>query len=194
MCTVQSEKVYLHIPFYETTCPLRMVNFLLPLYIFQVFILMITGLFALPEVKLRQQIATEAHVELYCNTSLDGFLPPLVYNLSIIILCGCHGFLTRKLPENFNEAWYIFVSVATTSFLWLVFLPSYFTAFYAKYKVILLASCLLLNASITIGCLFLPKMYAVYFIDEGTLKYSISTGTETNHIAPSVASESGQET
>ena len=84
---------------------------------FQVFILMITGLFALPEVKLRQQIATEAHVELYCNTSLDGFLPPLVYNLSIIILCGCHGFLTRKLPENFNEAWYIFVSVATTSFL-----------------------------------------------------------------------------
>ena len=82
------------------------------------------------------------------------------------------GFLTRRLPENFNESWYIFVSVSTTTFLWMVFLPTYFTTFYAHYQVALLATSLILNASITLLCLYVPKIYAIYFIDEEQLKYA----------------------
>ncbi len=159
----------------------------------QVIILMISGMIALPEVKLRQQIPTEKHVELYCDWSLTGFLPPLAYNLAVIILCALHGFLTRKLPENFNEAWYIFVSVSTTTFLWTVFLPTYFTTFYATNQVVLLASCLLLNAGLTLLCLYIPKIYAIYFMDETKLKFSQTLGMESSSVAPSMISNHGQE-
>ena len=148
---------------------------------------------ALPKVKLRQQVPTEKHVELYCDWSLTGFLPPLAYNLVIIILCALHGFLTRRLPENFNEAWYIFVSVTTTSFLWTVFLPTYFTSYYAINQVILLASCLLLNATITLLCLYVPKLYAIYFLDEATLKFLQTLGLQSSSIVPSVQSNHPEE-
>ncbi len=58
-----------------------------------------------PTVKLRQQVATEKHVELFCSLPLEGFLIPLSYNLILIVLCALYGFLTRRLPENFNESW-----------------------------------------------------------------------------------------
>ncbi len=147
---------------------------------------MVSGMVALPEVKLRQQIPTERHIELYCDWSLTGFLPPLTYNLAIIILCALHGFLTRKLPENFNDAWYIFVSVTTTSFLWMVFLPTYFTSIYASNQVILLASCLLLNAAISLLCLYCPKLYAIYFLDEAELKIAPSMAIGSSTVNPSV--------
>ena len=86
---------------------------------------------------LRQQVPTEQYVEILCSLPLSGLIPPLSLNLLFVLVCAVYGFLTRKLPENFNESWYIFVSVATTTFLWLVFLPAYFTAFYAVHQVII---------------------------------------------------------
>ena len=136
----------------------------------------------LPEVKTRQQIVIKKHVELYCDSSLQGFLPPLAYNMALIISCGIHAFLTRQLPENFNEAWYIFVSVTTTSFLWMGFLPTYFTTMNASYQVILIAFCLFFNASITLMCMFMPKIFAIYFVDESKIKFSPAIGTETSSI------------
>ena len=122
------------------------------------------------------QVPTEKHVELFCDLPLEGLLIPLGYNLALIILCAVYGFLTRKLPENFNESWYIFISVSTTTFLWVVFLPTYFTTFYAYHQAALLAFCLILNASITLLCLYVPKIYAVYFVDEDKLKFDNATG------------------
>ena len=99
-------------------------------------------------------------------------------NLILLLLCACFGFLTRKLPENFNEAWYIFVSVSSTAFLWLVFLPTYFTTFYAVHQAALLATCLILNATITLCCLFLPKIYSIFYMDESNMKFlTMSTAT-----------------
>ena len=124
-------------------------------------------------------IETQPYVELYCKLELRAFLIPLVYNLVIILLCAVHGFLTRSLPENFNESRYIFVSVMTTAFLWVVFIPTYFTTFYAYHKSILLATCLILNATITLLLLFIPKMYAVYFVNDSKIKYQSSSGNDT---------------
>ena len=116
-------------------------------------------------------IETQPYLELYCKLELRSLLIPLVYNLVIILLCAAHGFLTRSLPENFNESKYIFVSVMTTTFIWIVFIPTYFTTFYAYYKSILLATCLILNATITLLLLFIPKIYAVYFVNESKIQY-----------------------
>ena len=129
--------------------------------------------------KLRMPMPTVKQVELFCNVSLEGLLPSLAFSLILIVLCATLGFLTRKLPENFNESWYIFVSVATTMFLWLVFLPTYFTSFYAYNRVILLTSCVIINAAITLVCLFISKIRAVYFPDEG------------RHLAPATFGRAG---
>lgn len=131
----------------------------------------------------KMPVRTEKKVELFCDVRLTGLLPPLAFNLVIILSCAILGFLTRRLPQNFNESWYIFVAVSTTLFTWLIFLPTYFTAKNAIYRVILLISSLLLNGSITLVCLFVPKVYAVYFYDENLLKYiqSQAPGPSTVH-------------
>ena len=46
-----------------------------------------------------------AYVELYCDKSTVWLLIPLAYNLMLMVVCAMIGFVTRKLPENFNESW-----------------------------------------------------------------------------------------
>ena len=139
-----------------------------------------------PVARLRMQVPTEKHVELFCDLPLEGLLIPLAYNLTLIILCAVYGFLTRKLPENFNESWYIFISVSTTTFLWIVFIPTYFTTFYAYHQAALLAFSLILNASVTLLCLYVPKLYAIYFIDEAQLNFVSTTGNTSGTMNASV--------
>ena len=115
-------------------------------------------------------VETERYVELLCNMPLISLVIPLSFNLLLLLLCSILGFLCRGLPENFNESWYIFISVSTTLFIWVAFFPTYIMAFYAYHKAALLALALILNASVTILCLFAPKVYAVYFVDEKTIK------------------------
>ena len=119
-------------------------------------------------------VRTEKYVELLCEQSLVGFILPMIYNILIIGVCAALGYLTRELPENFNESWFIFISVATTLFMWLVFVPSYYNAFYAYLQDALLALCLLLNAYVTIFCLFWSKIYAVLFVK--TVQVRVTAG------------------
>ena len=131
---------------------------------------------------IRMPVLTTQYTELYCQGPLLGLIILLTYNLLLLLLCAVFGFLTRKMPENFNEALSILVSVSFTVFLWLVFLYTYFTAFYAVHQVTMLATCLLLNATITLLCFFVPKVYAAYFVTESKIKYSVTYATEA--IAP----------
>lgn len=110
------------------------------------------------------------YVELLCKLPLHNLIIPLSFNLVLLIMCAVFGFLTRKLPDNFNESWYIFISVATTIFIWIAFLPTYIMAFYAYHKAALLSLVLILNSSVTIFCLYLPKLYALFFVDEAKIK------------------------
>ena len=119
----------------------------------------------------KMPVITEEFVELVCEQTMFAFLLPLTFNLSLILICLVLGYLSRKLPENFNESRYIFFSVSTTLFTWIVFIPVYFTAFYSLQQVILLALCLLLNAYITLGLLFAPKVYAIYFVKDMNVKF-----------------------
>lgn len=135
-------------------------------------ILAVTVTIAPPLPEVQMPIPTERLVELYCAMPLKAFLPPVVMNMALILLCAAHGFLTRSLPENFNESKFIFVSVCTTTFLWMVFLPTYFTTFYTYHQAALIAFCLILNATITLLCLFVPKIYAIYFVNEANIKFS----------------------
>ena len=107
-------------------------------------------------------------VELSCQQNFISTLAPITYNVLLILVSGILGFKVRKLPSNFNESGFIFISVSTTLFMWLVFLPIYFTAFYAASRTAIMALCLILNALITLALMFGSKIYAIYFIDELT--------------------------
>ena len=146
-----------------------------------------TSFVSSPSASLRMQVITVKEVELCCDISLAPFMLCLSYNLLLVFLCAVHAFLTRKLPENFNESWYMFVSVCTTTFLWIVLMPTYFTTFHAKHQAALLAFCLFVNGACTLLCLFLPKIYAIYFVNENDLVLSrdIKQNTNSSTITPS---------
>ncbi len=157
--------------------------------ILQIIILISTGIIQSPEARLRMQIPTEPIVELFCHLSMGGFMSSVAFNICLLLLCALYGFLTRALPDNFNESRYIFISVTTTSFMWMVFLPTYFNTFYAYHQASLLAFCLILNATITLLCLYIPKIYAIYIVDADDLKYGFMPAvTLSNAVVPTSVS------
>lgn len=158
----------------------------------EIFLLIVNVVFWVPRPQKIQRIESERKVELTCYNPPIAFSIPLGFNALLLFCCVCLSYVTRKLPENFNEAWYIFVSVSTTIFLWIVLLPTYFTMFYVYYKVIILGVCLITNGILTLLCLFLPKIYAVYFINEEQMvigNYSRYNSTKISTVSKANASE-----
>ena len=61
--------------------------------------------------------------------------------------------------------------------MWVVFLPTYYMTFYAQHQAALLAFCLVVNGACILICLFLPKIYAVYFVDEKNMRIRVLRAT-----------------
>ncbi|XP_060593074.1 metabotropic glutamate receptor 3-like [Ruditapes philippinarum] len=115
-----------------------------------------------PEVSLHMPRRTEKFVELFCNLPHAGLLSSLSYNLILVLICTFYAFKTRKLPDNYKESRYIAFCVDTTLLIWITFVPTYFTTTRAAAKTTIVAVSLLLNASVTITCLFIPRIHALY--------------------------------
>ncbi len=161
--------------------------------VFQVGCVVGMSVFHWPDAKLYMPVLTEKYVKLLCDLPLLNLIIPLSVNLLLLLLCAVFGFLTRKLPDNFNESWYIFISVSTTLFVWVAFLPTYLMAFYAYHKAVLLALALILNASFTGLCLCVPKVYALYFVDDKDIKTTNFESSQFSAEQPSTITTSGQE-
>lgn len=143
---------------------------------FQVVICLVTTFNTPPELQLRMPMVTTKLVELLCYMPIEGVLPPLVFNLMVILVCSLLAFKARGLPSNFNESRYIFLCVCATVFLWFAFLPAYFTSFYATQRASSMALALILNAYVVLVCLFVPKVYAVFYVEEDKLKLTLGPG------------------
>lgn len=137
---------------------------------------------------LKMSSSFDKYVELYCHKSTVWFLIPLAYNILLMLVCAVIGFITRKLPENFNESWFIFVSVSTTLFAWTVFIPAYFTSYYSYMQSVILGFCLVLNIVITLCCQFLPIIYAAIFVPTERIKFSMMAelSTKSTAVTPTV--------
>jgi metabotropic glutamate receptor 2/3 len=99
--------------------------------------------------------------DIKCGASSDiGLIVSLGYNLLLLILSTYFAFLARKIPENFNEAKFINVTLYTIIIIWLAFIPTYFAT--AKlgsvYQTSSLVLAIILTATTTLGCLFAPKI------------------------------------
>ncbi len=137
----------------------------------QVALTLSTTLVWKPKAILNVPVASERYAELLCDLPPEALILPLSYNLLLIIMCIYFAFKTRHLPDNFNESKYIFVCVCTTLFLSIAFLPTYFAAFFVIHKSALLGLCLIMNATVTLICLFLQKVYALYWVDDSAIEF-----------------------
>lgn len=103
--------------------------------------------------------------ELKCSHSPHiGLSVCLGYNLLLILLCTYYAFRTRKIPQNFNEAKFINLTVYTLCIIWVAFIPTYFAT--AKlgtvYRTGSQMVTIILSATTTLCCLFLPKIYFLF--------------------------------
>jgi len=78
--------------------------------------------------------------------------------------------------------------------VWLAFVPTYFTAFYAEQKALLLAVALLLNSTIMLLCLYAPKIYAIFYVDEESMNLKVTATMNIptgNRVAPTESTSYG---
>ncbi|CAH1775467.1 unnamed protein product, partial [Owenia fusiformis] len=125
-----------------------------------------------PDVIKRMPVETEKFVEVVCDFPMWSMIASIVYNLVLVLATAALAFLTRKLPDNFNETLHILLSVCATLFLWLSFVPTYFITYRAKHQQMLFSVMFMLTGLVSILCLFAPKIYAIMFIDESKITFS----------------------
>ena len=143
--------------------------------LFQIILATLSMVVVPPEAKSRMpNPTTERLLELHCHMPITGIILPLLFNLVMVLLCGYFGFSVFKLPDNFYESRCICISACLTWILWLCFMPIYFSAKYQVSKVISLEVCLLFNATLVIFIIFLPKLYAAYFVKDEDLKLTVN--------------------
>ena len=103
--------------------------------------------------------------ELKCGeSSVVGLSVSLGYNLVLLVISTYFAFRTRKIPQNFNEAKFINLTLYTLIIIWLAFLTTYFATarLGTVYQTSSLVLAIALSATTTLCCLFMPKIYFLY--------------------------------
>ena len=114
--------------------------------------------------------STGPFADLVCNYSVEAFCSSLAYNCILVLACAYWAFKTRHLPDNFNESKFILFCVYSQMILWLIFIPAYFAVKDLQYEVVFLCLILIINSSLILSSLYVPKLYAVYFVNKEDMR------------------------
>ncbi|XP_030855903.1 metabotropic glutamate receptor 7 [Strongylocentrotus purpuratus] len=106
---------------------------------------------------------SRSKVILDCSVTDFATSLSLAYAMLLVLLCTLYAFMTRKMPENFNEAKFIAFTMYTTCIMWSAFIPIYLGTSATDYKIqqMLLCLSIIISAIVTLGCIFAPKVYIV---------------------------------
>ena len=132
--------------------------------------------------------------ELKCGeSSLVGLSVSLGYNLILLVISTYFAFRTRKIPQNFNEARFINLTLYTLCIIWLAFIPTYFATarLGTTYQTSSLVLAIALSATTTLCCLFMPKIYFLYSQVRKDSSQSESQGSHHRDRHNSVSSVNG---
>ncbi|KAJ8731689.1 hypothetical protein PYW07_004853 [Mythimna separata] len=112
---------------------------------------------------------------LVCDSYVDAsYTIAFFYPVVLIVVCTVYAVLTRKIPEAFNESKHIGFTMYTTCVIWLAFVPLYFgTASHVPLRVTSMAVTISLSASVTLVCLFSPKLYIIIVHPERNVRASL---------------------
>ncbi|XP_043464455.1 metabotropic glutamate receptor 2-like isoform X2 [Leptopilina heterotoma] len=112
---------------------------------------------------------------LVCNSYIDAsYMIAFTYPIILIVICTVYAVLTRKIPEAFNESKHIGFTMYTTCVIWLAFVPLYFgTGNHVALRITSMSITISLSASVTIACLFSPKLYIILIRPERNVRQSM---------------------
>ncbi|KAK0091090.1 hypothetical protein PV326_003771 [Microctonus aethiopoides] len=122
--------------------------------------------------KARHHYPTREDNLLVCNSYIDAsYMIAFSYPIILIIVCTVYAVLTRKIPEDFNESKHIGFTMYTTCIIWLAFVPLYFgTGNHVALRITSMSVTISLSASVTIACLFSPKLYIILIHPERNIR------------------------
>nr|XP_034175458.1 metabotropic glutamate receptor [Osmia lignaria]XP_034175459.1 metabotropic glutamate receptor [Osmia lignaria] len=116
-------------------------------------------------------------VILKCNIQDMSFLFSQLYNALLILISTVYAVKTRKIPENFNESKFIGFTMYTTCIIWLAFVPIYFgTGNAHETQITTLCVAISLSASVTLVCLYSPKVYIIVFQPDKNIRRKVTMG------------------
>ncbi|XP_054635541.1 metabotropic glutamate receptor 4-like isoform X1 [Dunckerocampus dactyliophorus] len=107
---------------------------------------------------------------LKCDISDLSLICLLGYSMLLMVTCTVYAIKTRGVPETFNEAKPIGFTMYTTCIVWLAFIPIFFGTSQSAEKMYIQTTTLTisvsLSASVSLGMLYMPKVYVVLFHPE----------------------------
>ncbi|KAM9785378.1 metabotropic glutamate receptor 4-like [Neosynchiropus ocellatus] len=132
---------------------------------------------------------------LKCDISDLSLICLLGYSMLLMVTCTVYAIKTRGVPETFNEAKPIGFTMYTTCIVWLAFIPIFFGTSQSAEKMYIQTTTLTisvsLSASVSLGMLYMPKVYVVLFHPEQnvpkrkrSLKAVVTAATMSNKFNP----------
>ncbi|KAH0628910.1 hypothetical protein JD844_010545 [Phrynosoma platyrhinos] len=107
---------------------------------------------------------------LKCDMSDLSIISCLSYSIILMVTCTVYAIKARGVPENFNEAKPIGFTMYTTCIVWLAFVPIFFGTAQSAEKIYIQTTTLTvsmsLSASVSLGMLYVPKVYVIIFHPE----------------------------
>ncbi|XP_030072681.1 metabotropic glutamate receptor 8 [Microcaecilia unicolor] len=107
---------------------------------------------------------------LKCDISDLSLICCLGYSILLMVTCTVYAIKTRGVPETFNEAKPIGFTMYTTCIIWLAFIPIFFGTSQSAEKMYIQTTTLTvsmsLSASVSLGMLYMPKVYIIIFHPE----------------------------
>ncbi|KAM9824649.1 metabotropic glutamate receptor 8 [Neosynchiropus ocellatus] len=118
----------------------------------------------------RTQDPRSARGVLKCDISDLSLICSLGYSILLMVTCTVYAIKTRGVPETFNEAKPIGFTMYTTCIVWLAFIPIFFGTSQSAERMYIqtttLTVSLSLSASVSLGMLYVPKVYVILFHPE----------------------------
>ncbi|XP_035257165.1 metabotropic glutamate receptor 8-like isoform X1 [Anguilla anguilla] len=113
----------------------------------------------------RTQDPEAARGVLKCDISDLSLICSLGYSILLMVTCTVYAIKTRGVPETFNEAKPIGFTMYTTCIVWLAFIPIFFGTAQSAERMYIqtttLTVSLSLSASVSLGMLYMPKVYII---------------------------------
>ncbi|XP_039656405.1 metabotropic glutamate receptor 8-like [Perca fluviatilis] len=120
--------------------------------------------------ELRPPNPDQARGILKCDMSDLSIICCLSYSIVLMVTCTVYAVKSRGVPETFNEAKPIGFTMYTTCIIWLAFVPIFFGTAQSSDKMFIQTATLTvsmsLSAFVSLGMLYLPKVYVIIFHPE----------------------------